>query len=74
MKIGKKFVSLALAGMLLMAGCGSGSGATYATVNGDKIPKAKYESQLDLYKSMIAAQYRLCLLYTSDAADDLLTV
>ena len=59
MKIGKKFVSLALAGMLLLAGCGSGSGATYATVNGDKIPKAKYESQLDLYKSMIAAQYRL---------------
>lgn len=58
MKSNKKVVALALAGMLALAGCGS-SQETFATVNGEKITKAKFDSQLDLYKSMIAAQYRL---------------
>ena len=58
MKRRKKVVGLALAGVLLLAGCGA-SQQTFATVNGEKISKQKYDSQLDLYKSMIAAQYRL---------------
>lgn len=58
MKSSKKVVALALAGMLALAGCGA-SQETFATVNGEKISKTKYDSQLDLYKSMIAAQYRL---------------
>lgn len=58
MKSSKKVVALALVGMLALAGCG-GSQETFATVNGEKITKAKFDSQLDLYKSMIAAQYRL---------------
>ena len=53
MKMRKKVVGLALAGVLLLAGCGA-SQQTFATVNGEKINKQKYDSQLDLYKSMIA--------------------
>lgn len=53
-----KVASLALAGALFLVGCGNGGG-TFATVNGEKISQEKYDSQLDLYKSMISAQYQL---------------
>ncbi|MDD7592894.1 MAG: peptidylprolyl isomerase [Peptoniphilaceae bacterium] len=53
-----RLASLALAGALFLAGCGNGGG-TFATVNGEKISQEKYDSQLDLYKNMVAAQYQL---------------
>ncbi len=53
-----KIAGLALAGVLALSGCGS-NGGTYATVNGEAISKEKYDSQLNLYKSMLAAQYQL---------------
>ncbi|MDD7433984.1 MAG: peptidylprolyl isomerase [Peptoniphilaceae bacterium] len=52
-----KWMSLGLASMLLLSGCGASG--TYATVNGEKITKAAYEEQIELYKDMIAAQYQL---------------
>lgn len=54
----KKLVAGGLALSLLLSGCGAG-GATFATVNGEKINQERYDVQLDVIKSMIAAQYQL---------------
>ena len=54
----KKILAGGLALSLLLTGCGAG-GSTFATVNGEKIAQERYDVQLDVIKSMIAAQYQL---------------
>lgn len=55
-----RFASLALAGILLFTGCGQdGAKGDYMTVNGKPVSQATYDKQLDLYKTLMAAQYRL---------------
>lgn len=54
----KKVLAGGLALSLLLTGCGAGGG-TFATVNGEKVAQERYDVQLDVIKSMIAAQYQL---------------
>lgn len=54
----KKILAGGMALSLLLTGCGAG-GSTFATVNGEKIAQERYDVQLDVIKSMIAAQYQL---------------
>lgn len=56
----KKWGALALAGMLVLAGCSNKENSEpIAKVNGVAITDAEYESQLDMYANMLAVQYNM---------------
>lgn len=54
----KKIVVVLMVLMLVLSACG-GKGGSFATVNGIEIPQSRFDSQLDFYKNMVAAQFEL---------------